>query len=324
MKKPASPVSVPKDKLIQLYRQAVLSDIPLDVVNQKVASALVRVDTTVSVERQEDRQREALLKKRVPLPVRVFANVVPVLCLLIGVFLVGNATWPLISYFMFADSTLQAAMLSPVPQSQVLDVMPKVVAEAQTTAAEPQVLGTETQSDAPVQTGPTVVPTELDYTNLSNWFPNSSIPDAGQENAIEYQIDIPAVDIQNARIKVGGTNLDHNLIQYPGTALPGQAGSPVIFGHSVLRQFYNPSEKNPRRYFSIFSKIMTLKPGDKIYITYDNIRYTYEVRDHDVVDPDDTAILEQQYSQKGLKLVTCYPEGTFLKRGVVMAELVGY
>jgi LPXTG-site transpeptidase (sortase) family protein len=260
-----------------------------------------------------------LLKKKIPFATRMFVNVVPALCIIVGIFLVGNATWPLFSYFLFSSSDLQTSLLSPIPRDQVLDIMPKVVAQA-AESNNAKILGSETIQDT--ASAPVIMPTELDYTNLSNWFPNSSLPDSSEESTVEYQLDIPAVNIENARIKMGGTNLDHNLIQYPGTAMPGQSGEPVIFGHSVLRQFYNPSEKNPRRYFSIFSKIMTLKPGDKIYLTYDNIKYTYEVREHDVVDPDDTAILEQRYDMKALKLVTCYPEGTYLKRGVVTAELV--
>ncbi len=207
--------------------------------------------------------------------------------------------------------------------------MPKVVTQVQATtqgSSQPSTSPEDSASpdgSAGPAFAPTIDNTELDYTNLSNWFPNLALPNTNDTQQItEYRLDIPDVDIVNAVVKVGGSNLDKSLIQYPGTADPGQPGSPVIFGHSVLRQFYNPSEKNPRRYLSIFSKIMTLKTGAYIYITQDNIRYTYQVRSREVVQPEDTFILDQDYSQKVLKIVTCVPEGTFLQRGVITANLM--
>lgn len=169
---------------------------------------------------------------------------------------------------------------------------------------------------------PIILDSPLDYTNLSNWF-GATAPELlqHQQAQSEYTIDIPSIQVTNAKVVVGGTNLNKSLIQYPGTALPGDVGSPVIFGHSVLRQFFNPSEKNPRRYNSIFSTIMTMKKGEKIYVTRDGVKYTYVVQDKTEVKPEDTYILAQKYDTKQLKLVTCTPEGTYLRRGVITAVL---
>src|SRR5258708_871941 len=196
--------------------------------------------------------------------------------------------------------------------------MLQMVSKAEASGGAP----TPPPQDDPSYIPPKIIKDELDYTNLSNWFTSTTLPQGGQEQDTEYTLDIPGVEIETAKVKLGGSNLDKNLIQYPGTSLPGQAGAPVIFGHSVLRQFYNPQTKNPRRYFSIFSKIMTLENGDKIYLTYNNIKYTYEVRSKSVVQPEDTFILDQHYDSKELKLVTCVPEGTYLQRGVVTAQLI--
>jgi sortase A len=166
-----------------------------------------------------------------------------------------------------------------------------------------------------------VLGNEVDYTDPSTWFPQAAfgVPGAGQA---EYYLSIPSLNIESAKVVVNGQDLDKNLIHYQGTALPGQLGSPVIFGHSVLRQFYNPSIDNPDRYVSIFSKLMTLKNTDKIYIDFDGIRYTYEVKDRFEVKPEDIYVLEQRYTNKELKLITCVPEGTYLRRGVILAQLV--
>lgn len=228
----------------------------------------------------------------------------------LGSLLLTSALWPIISYFLFVSPNLEAGKLvSPLPDVPVLRQTPTLPTA---------------QAAGPESIRPKIIQNELDYTNLSSWFGDDS-----QANALanittetkDYVISIPSLGVEEAVVKIGGTNLDNNLIQYPGTAEPGQYGAPVVFGHSILRQFYNPSVKNSRRYMSIFSKIMTLKAGDKIYVDYDNIRYTYSVVKKVEVKPEDTYILEQEYSAKQLKLITCVPEGTYLRRGVVLAQL---
>src|SRR5690606_29905273 len=112
---------------------------------------------------------------------------------------------------------------------------------------------------------------EPDFTQASNWFTGESFPQTTNSKITHYTISIPDVDVANAVVAIGGEDLSESLIQYPGTANPGQLGSPVVFGHSVLRQFYNPDEDNSRRYISIFSKIMTLEDGAEIIVEYDGI-----------------------------------------------------
>ncbi|MCD8485060.1 sortase [Candidatus Woesebacteria bacterium] len=238
-------------------------------------------------------------------------RLMPAIFVTLGSVIIANAAWPILSYFVFVSPDLRVEKLvSPLPDVPILR-QTQTIPTAQA-ATEPEI-------------NPKVIRDNLDYTNLSNWFPETEVAGASLEKqAAEektYIVEIPSLDIHNAEVKIGGTNLDNNLIQYPGTADPGELGAPVIFGHSVLRQFYNPSEKNPRRYMSIFSKIMTMSEGEKIYITYDGIRYTYSVKKKVEVKPEDTYILEQEFSAKQLKLVTCVPEGTYLRRGVVLAQL---
>lgn len=312
----ARSLPLPKEQLVQLYRHALLADVPLETVHQKIHSMMQRVDATNHLEQLQDKQREQQLKRKVPFMTRAVAHGVPLLCIALGLFLVGNAVWPMISFMLFRPADIERiSLLAPIPRDQVLDAVPSVVTQVQANT-------TEVGEVAGAQIQPTVIDTELDYTNLSNWFPTNSVaPPSSAEQEVEYILDIPSINIKNARVRVGGTNLDRSLIQYPGTSLPGDSGAPVIFGHSVLRQFYNPSEDNSRRYLSIFSKIMTLKTGDKIFVTRDGIRYTYLVRTKHVVEPEDTFILEQRYDVKQLKLITCVPEGTYRFRGVLTAEL---
>jgi LPXTG-site transpeptidase (sortase) family protein len=312
---------VPKHQLVAIYRQAIASGVPIELVDQKVQTFADRLQFTVEIEEQDDKKRIKTLQKDVPLRTRIMVHVLPVVCVMIGIFLLGNAVWPILSYFVFPSQDLMKhALLAPIPASRVIDVQRRIASNFQAQAS------TIEAESAPE---PLILADQLDYTNLNNWFPNLTPEQAdllesaeqSQHGSTEYIVDIPAVKIEEARVKIGGTNLDKSLIQYPGTAMPGDPGAPVIFGHSVLRQFYNPAVKNPRRYMSIFSKIMTLKEGDEIFLTRDGIKYTYVVQEKTEVKPEDVFILEQNYDAKALKLITCVPEGTYLRRGVIIATL---
>ncbi len=308
-----------QSQLVDLYRRALASGVPLDTINQKVTQQLERMESSRRVEHQHTAERVTKAKRKVPLAVRVGALIIPVAFLGVGMYLVGSAVFPILlgsvsSKDWFGGSTLAA----PIPQEQIMDVTPLVITQV------PQVQARESDG-SPVYSGPEILDEDLDYTNLSNWF-SESLPQLAEVSSDEvgqtYVLDIPKLNISNAVVTIGGLNLDKSLIAYPGTASPGDLGAPVIFGHSVLRQFYNPSEKNSRRYNSIFSTIMTLKQGDVIYVTHQGVRYTYMVQEKKEVKPEDVYILTQHYDSRQLKLVTCTPEGTYLRRGVITASLV--
>ncbi|MBI5151644.1 MAG: sortase [Candidatus Pacebacteria bacterium] len=240
-----------------------------------------------------------------------FVNILPAVLVTFGSVLIANVLWPILSFQIFTSPLLQTpTFVAPVAEEQMVQYQPAVL---------PVKAAEETQN-LPTPT-PTILDGELDYTNLALWFPSQHLQDFKEQEAKSYSLTIPELDIENAVVKIGGLNLDKNLIQYPGTANPGELGSPIIFGHSVSPLFYNPSINNSKRYTSIFTKIMTLKKDDKIIVNYDGITYTYRVTNKIEVKPDDTYILEQRYDVRELKLVTCTPPGTYLRRGIVFAQL---
>ncbi len=164
-----------------------------------------------------------------------------------------------------------------------------------------------------------VVAEKTDYTKASNWFAGGAQKDDFTSSKISYyNITIPRLEIENATVSIGGEDLSDNLIQYPGTAVPGKIGNSVIFGHSILPIFYDPEN-----YLAIFSTLNKLKEGDDIYIDYDGISYHYEVEDKFEVKPTAVQILEQDRSSPYLSLVTCTPPGhpAKPKRLVVRAKL---
>ncbi len=238
-----------------------------------------------------------------PQPSRVKRIAGPLLITL-GSLLIANVTWPLINYQLFVTPSYQQnSFTAPVPDS---------------------LLGTNLNDTIPMYTPGVaqVLGAQVDLINPSSWFPGAQSPHAQPIIIDTYDISIPKLNIFEATVQIDGTDLSQSLIQYPGTATPGEAGSTVVFGHSVLRQFYNPSIHNQRRYVSIFSTLMTLRKSDRIYVDFGDQRFTYEVDKKLEVNPDDFYILEQRTDVKELRLITCVPEGTYLRRGVVIARLV--
>lgn len=160
-----------------------------------------------------------------------------------------------------------------------------------------------------------------DLTKASNWFEGDSPSEFELGKVSYYSLSIPSLEIKRATVAVGGESLDDSLIQYPGTALPGKRGNAVIFGHSILPQFFNPED-----YLTIFSTLPTIKKGEEVEVYYDGIEYRYIVEEKFEVEPTDIEILEQNSSGSYLTLVTCVPPGHPLrpKRLIVRARLAAY
>ncbi|MDD4106449.1 MAG: sortase [Candidatus Shapirobacteria bacterium] len=159
-----------------------------------------------------------------------------------------------------------------------------------------------------------------DYTQLSNWFVDD-YDDSDQlvntsNNQSTYYLTIPSLNIKDAVVTLGSMDLKKSLIQYPQTALPGQLGNTVVFGHSVLPQFFSP-----KNYLTIFSTLYKLKQGDEIILEYDRSTYKYVVEEMFEVKPTNLSVLEQRFDEKLLTLITCSPPGTYLRRLIIKAKL---
>lgn len=316
MAKKNSQSTLQKKQLLRLYRQALKDGVAIQDLNKKINYFLKQDAVSRKEEQVLDKQIKLSFWQRLPKKIRVGATLLPLALIVVGLILALSALWPLIEYYLPWKKQEEIALLSPIPHSQLLLSTPLISAQA-------RVDFEDEQENNNTNLGPVILDQALDFTDLSNWFSNDlELPELNKSQFVEYTLDIPSLNVTNAKVRVGGTDLNQSLIHYPGTALPGQLGAPVLFGHSVLRQFYNPSENNPRRYASIFSKIMLLERGEKIYLTHDNVKYTYLVQSKTEVKPEDTFILAQRYDVRQLKLVTCTPEGTTLRRGVVTAQLV--
>jgi sortase A len=159
---------------------------------------------------------------------------------------------------------------------------------------------------------------QKDLTKASNWFKNSNFKVDLSQVTI-YQISIPKVKINKAFVSIGNDDLTKSLIQYAKGANPGKLGNTVIFGHSVLPQFFDPSN-----YLTIFSLLPELKINDDIFVRYDGMDYRYKIIAKKITEPEDISGLEQKFDSSYLTLVTCVPPGTYFKRLWVTAKQTSF
>lgn len=110
------------------------------------------------------------------------------------------------------------------------------------------------------------------------------------------------------------SKLAEGVVHFADTALPGQIGNTVIFGHSSDYPW------STGKYKTVFALLDKLAPGDEIIIPYKTQRYVYKVREQKVVKPTEVSVLARTPDAR-LTLITCYPVGSTRSRYIVIAEL---
>ncbi len=136
---------------------------------------------------------------------------------------------------------------------------------------------------------------------------NVPIVNVSSENLIKRDWNALETDIQDA--------LKEGVVHYPGTAQPGDRGNVVITGHSS----YFPWD--PGRFKDVFALLHEIVVGDTVIVYHDQHKYTYEVFEKKVVNPDEVEVLTQEGDER-LTLITCTPVGTNLRRLIVFARPV--
>jgi len=159
-----------------------------------------------------------------------------------------------------------------------------------------------------------------DFTQVKLWFPTAKYYSSSIKNypVTNYSLSIPKLSIEKAKVTVGEEDLSKTLIHFLPKSQPGEFGNVVILGHSTLPQLYNPKD-----YKTIFTFLPSLDKGDRIIVHYQGLDYQYEVKEMFVVEPSETWVLEDVDNEAILTLITCVPPGTYWKRLVVRAKLVG-
>lgn len=219
-----------------------------------------------------------------------------------GITMIFMVIWPMVSYKLLISSKEKSKLISPIAESGLAE------GKGYMNPLGGSVLSAGTEEPD--------IDDEVDYNLVQNWFPTAPLPRVKESKITHYSISIPKLKIKDAVVTIGGREVKKTLIHYPGTALPGEYGNTVIFGHSVLPVFYNPKD-----YKAIFSLIPKLEKGDDIFIYFDGIEYVYTFENYFEVKPDLVQVLEQRFNEQVLSLITCVPPGTYLRRGVVKARL---
>lgn len=156
------------------------------------------------------------------------------------------------------------------------------------------------------------------YHDARNWYPKIKSETLEKAKVDSYSIAIPKIGLDNAQVSTRDYDLDKHAVQYFGTAIPGEDGTAIVFGHSTI-----PSWFDPKNYKTIFARLHTIKVGDEIFATVDGIEYRYKIFSIVITSPTDTNILSQNFDNSYITLVTCTPPGTIWKRLIVRAVLTG-
>lgn len=213
---------------------------------------------------------------------------------LFGFVLLLYLSYPLLSWKLFNEPAFATqGVTAPIPKTTVIDK----------------------DSIKSLLSGAANTITGVDYTNAENWYPTYEKA-APTVKTTTYFLSIPKLKIKNAIVSSADMDLSKHLVQYPGTAMPPDKGSTVIFGHSTLPQLFNPTD-----YKTIFANAHTLKVGDAIHVNVSNTEYVYIISSVTVTTPEDTSVLAQEYDDSYLVIITCTPPGTIWKRLIVKARL---
>lgn len=139
--------------------------------------------------------------------------------------------------------------------------------------------------------------------------PEVIIPKINVEAPVVYDVNT----INEAAVEQG---LNNGVVHYADTALPGQDGNVIIFGHSSGNIF------NQGNYKFVFSLLRALNNGDTFYLQKDGKRYVYQVYKKEIVKPTDVSVLGLADKPATATLITCDPPGLSTNRLVVIGEQI--
>lgn len=123
------------------------------------------------------------------------------------------------------------------------------------------------------------------------------------------RIIIPRIGLDHATYEgIDLATIDHGPSHWPGTAEPGDHGNTVFPGHRV-------THSHP------FLNIDLIRIGDHVTFVRAHGRYTYEVTDHFIVEPDEVWIADPT-EQPTMTIFGCHPKRSAKQRYVVKGKLV--
>lgn len=105
------------------------------------------------------------------------------------------------------------------------------------------------------------------------------------------------------------------VVRYPWTSAPWEVGNVFVFWHSSnypwIKWDYN----------DVFALLDDLSFWDEIIVYYNQKKFTYIIREKQIIKPGDVKVLSREQWKKELSLMTCWPVWTAINRMIVFAEL---
>lgn len=137
--------------------------------------------------------------------------------------------------------------------------------------------------------------------------------------AKKINLDATIVNPTSTDVAVLDQELTRGAVHYPTSALLGENGTVLLFGHSS----YLPIVYH--QYYKTFNGIQNLKTGDVVSVYSAGKEYRYSVTGVRVADASDAneSIIELPNDAPHLTLVTCDSFATKSNRFVVTADFVG-
>ncbi len=141
------------------------------------------------------------------------------------------------------------------------------------------------------------------------------------------KLSIPKVDIKNVALdpnipgnspEIYEASLKKGVAHLKGTAVPGDTGTSVIYGHSGISGVLT-GRNNPQ---IIFSRLDGVSIGDTMSIQKDGKELHYVVSSKRIVEPEDLFFMGETNTPERAVLLTCWPLGIGTKRLIVIADRV--
>ena len=106
-------------------------------------------------------------------------------------------------------------------------------------------------------------------------------------------MEIPSIKLKQPVVEgITEDVIKYFLGKFPESTMPGEVGNFAVAGHRVSD------------YTDAFINLYKVKPGDNVIVTTKDGKYTYEVEESFIVDPEQVEVLENADYEK-ITLITC-------------------
>ena len=106
-------------------------------------------------------------------------------------------------------------------------------------------------------------------------------------------MEIPSIKLKQPVVEgITEDVIKYFLGKFPESTMPGEVGNFAVAGHRVSD------------FTDAFINLYKVKPGDNVIVTTKDGKYTYEVEESFIVDPDQVEVLESADYEK-ITLITC-------------------